>query len=115
MPEEKQNAQSGLAEKFTGEVTRSLLLDQADKEFWLREAGTLPQAVLGRVYENISSHNRIVDDYVDEALKEDQTIIPELKKKVQNLKKQIAGFKEAQEGGAEMAEKLLMEEIQKLN
>lgn len=80
-------------------IAKCLILDDEDRDFWLSQAGLLPDIVLANVTEMIEAKNAIIDKYVKAALKNDpdKKYLAELKSRIQKIKEQAFALDESKE------------------
>lgn len=102
MPSKKEN-------EFRKQIRRCLLLDDAEKKFWLESADTLPPNLLAEMTDFFKSKNRLMESYVSSALRADPQIIPDLKNKVSELKKHILSAKESESKKTDNTDEILKE------
>ena len=95
--------------EFRKQIRRCLLLNDAEKKFWLESAETLPPNLLAEMTDFFKSKNRLMESYVSAALKNDPKIIPNLKNRVSELKKHILTAKENESKQTDNTEEILKE------
>jgi hypothetical protein len=103
-----------LINNFVSEISRSILIDDADKEFWTGNSSRLPEVLLKYFYDFIKEQNALIDESVAKALEQDPQLLAELKKRVSVMKNHILTLKEESETKKEKAEDYLSEELRKI-
>lgn len=86
-------------EKFRKEISRSLLLSEDQKIYWLQTAESLPGIALENILAELEKKNAIVDEYLYKALDndKDKKILAELKQNFDLTKSGIVGLRENKE------------------
>lgn len=103
-----------LKNRLSAEVQRSLLLGDEDKEGLLSSINAMPALMLEYLLNKISEKNRLVDQYVNRALRDDPAIVPELKEKIRSIKKNILNLEETESEKAENPEAILDETLKNI-
>ena len=82
MPEPK------LIVKLKAEIRNCLLMEEADKSYWLENAELLPESILKTVIAKIEAKNKIMDQYLMAAMKGDPDgrYLNELKANIKKIK-----------------------------
>jgi hypothetical protein len=75
--------------QFKSAMESCLLLDDADKQYWLENAEKIPMDVLRNVYREVQKKNKSVEKFIKTALENDpdHLYLAELKNKVAKLKR----------------------------
>lgn len=93
------------------EIEHSILLEPADRQFWLENLPSLPLPILQNVLDSLKSKNQQVDTYINLALAQDQNQehLKSLKAEVKKIKQNTFKIEEKAETPAQQktAEKLL--------
>ena len=76
-----------LTQKMADEIKKSLLMEDADKKFFLEHVETMTPSMVKGFYEQLSKKNRLVEKYIRLALAEDKghLYLSELKAKIRQL------------------------------
>ncbi len=87
--------------KLKEAVSRCLILDREDREFWLGHLSILPAVMLDEVLRIVEEKNAIIDRYIEEALKNDpdRKYLSELKMRIKKIKEQAFAMDEKKEKG----------------
>lgn len=75
--------------KFKQEISRSHVLEESDKTFWLQNAESLPEEVLDQVFGIVKVNNELVETYVVTAMKDDPSLVTELRNNIRKIKKNM--------------------------
>lgn len=96
------------------EISRSLLISEAEKNFWLEKIEELPEVNLDRLFDQFQSKNKIVDGFIQEALDNDPDhhYLFQLKNLHQKIKKK--GFQIEETTQQPNAESFLENELNNL-
>ena len=75
------------AKKLANEIEKSLLMEDADKQFFLGRIEAMTPGMINAFYEQLSKKNRLVEKYIRLALAEDKghLYLSELKAKIRQL------------------------------
>ena len=103
-----------LLKALKAELEKTILLEEADQKYWLKNLQKLPLALIEDFYRLLKPKNDLVDKYLKKAAKNDPRVLLEFKFRVKNLKEKIYGLQEKQQGKKENAESILEEELKKL-
>lgn len=79
--------QSAFLTQFKAEVKKSLLLEEADRQYWLANCENLPNSFLLSVYRLLKTQNGSIEEYIHVALENDPDHIhlTALKAKIKKL------------------------------
>jgi poly(3-hydroxyalkanoate) synthetase len=75
-----------LQEDFAKEISRSILLSDQEKQYWLENSATLPALLIEYFYKFIKEKNKLVDSYIDRAIKANPTLLTQIKTKVSGFR-----------------------------
>ena len=104
-----QSTGNQLREKLRAELEKSILLDESDRDYWLKALPDLPEESVRAVLKDISGADKQVDKYLMAALEADPKIISKLKSKTNIIKKtafEIDRKAESQSAETDLADKL---------
>ena len=103
-----------IKKEFKSEVEKCLLLDEADKKYWLENAENISPDVLESVYNVVKNKNDLMSKYISTALANDPNheILAELKQKIKSIRS--GSLKLAEKEEQPDAEKMLAEKLAKL-
>jgi hypothetical protein len=76
---------SYLKVRLREELEKSILLDEADREYWLNAIRKLPEESVPAVLKDILESNNMVEKYLLAALEADPKIIDKLKSKTRQI------------------------------
>lgn len=99
--------------RFKTEVQRSLLLEEADKVYWLENAEKLPVSLVEAFFDLIKAKNELIDVYIQKAIEEKPELVAEFKNKITKLKKDLLKLEE-KESSNQSAEAILEQELKNL-
>ncbi len=89
----------GLSRDLGKEISRSILLTEKEKTFWLARLPSLPRTLMGIVLKMIRGRNKIVDRYIETALagKDGRNAMADLKIRIVAIKRHAWEMEEAAE------------------
>ncbi len=100
------------AQALRYELSRCLLLKDEDRKFWTANADLLPDEVLNQLLRLVHAKNLQMQDYIIRAIKDDPSILTELKSKMAKIKKDTLKLAEVEQAPA--AEQILQKELKKI-
>jgi len=112
MPAKRSANQKNLISKFSGEISRNLLLDETDKKFWRENADRMPASLIGYFHSYLKKQNILVDSYIKKAIDDHPELVAEIKAKTRKIKNALSELHGAEDEKA--AEKLLEEQIKQI-
>jgi hypothetical protein len=95
-----------MREQLREELKRSLLLEEADRQFWLDNLATLPLPLVQNLLAILVPRNARVDGFIETALAQDgkQEHLTSLRRQVAAYKKQAYRLEEKGQAGSEREE-----------
>lgn len=103
-----------LRKELEEELKRSLLLEEADRQFWLDNLATLPLPLVQKLLSILAPRNAQVDGFIETALSQDskQEHLTSLRHQVAAYKKQAYRLEEKGLAGSErQEEERLLEQL----
>jgi hypothetical protein len=94
MSAKKVGVERSLNKRFLEEVKRCLLLDDSEKDYWIKKIDDIPTEFLKSIYKTIQVKNRLMDKYVLTAVKNDPALLQELKNSINKIKKNAIAMEE---------------------
>jgi len=101
-----------IVEKLKAEVGRSILLEDREKEFWIKNCETMPLTLIVFFHSYLKKQNALVDSYIKKAIDDHPELVAEIKAKTRKIKNALSGLHGAEDEKA--AEKLLEEQIKQI-
>lgn len=100
--------------KLVEEIKKSLLLDDADKQYWLENGKNLPDVIIEGVYNAVKAKNDLMQIYIKTALKNDpdQNYLKQLKTKIKEIKSETLKLSEKEQTAD--ADEILAAQLAKL-
>lgn len=106
--------QQNLVNSFKQEISKCVLLEDADKMFWLEKAETLPSNLLETMVAFFKEKNDLFNSYLNRAIEADPHVVDEMKNKVLTMKKHLFKFKEEKVQKEEQPEENLEEALKQI-
>ena len=94
MSAKKMGVERSLKKRFLVEVKRCLLLEDSEKDYWIKKIDDIPAEFLKSIYKTILEKNRLMDKYVLTAVKNDPSLLQELKNSINKIKKNAIAMEE---------------------
>lgn len=101
-------------QEFKNLIKNTLLLEQADKNYFLENLTQLPNSALQYFYLELKPKNELVEAYLERAITDNPALINQFKQRVTKLGKQILALQEDEEKNPEKLEKLLQQKLNNL-
>jgi hypothetical protein len=98
--------------KLKNEIGRSILLEDPDKQFWIRKSDTLPELLIKNLYGVIRKQNLLAEKYIRIAIKKNPKLLSVLKNKIKSVKTKTLKLEESK--NAVSAEEELAEQLGKI-
>ncbi len=100
--------------QFKSEVQKSLLLEEADKQYWLENAEKLPVSLIKAFFEELKKKNNVMNSYIQAAVDADPSLISELKNQLRSIQSHILKLKEKSESSGEKIEETLESQLKQI-
>jgi len=98
---------------FLARVEKTLLLDEADKKYWLENSANLPDTMVKYFSAILDEKDKVVDAYLEKALTDNPALVETMKSKVQKLRKDILALEENEADNKGSLEEMMNEELKK--
>ena len=86
-----------LIQNLKKEMEKSLLLETADKQYWLQNLETFPELMLSSFYNFLKPKNDLVDEAIMRTLRQNPDALPDLKNKIAKIKRTLQELEENEE------------------
>jgi hypothetical protein len=98
---------------FSAQIENTLLLEEADKNYWRENMKNLPENLLRYFSQVLAEKDKLVDSYLDKALTIDPEAANVLKNKVTKMRKDILAMEEGEVDNKGKLEEIMDEELKK--
>lgn len=98
---------------FSAQIENTLLLEEADKNYWRENMKNLPENLLRYFSQVLAEKDKLVDSYLDKALTIDPEAANVLKNKVTKMRKDILAMEEGEVDNKGQLEEIMDEELKK--
>lgn len=98
---------------FSAQIENTLLLEEADKNYWRENMKNLPENLLRYFSQVLAEKDQLVDSYLDKALTIDPEAANVLKAKVTKMRKDILAMEEGEVDNKGQLEEMMEEELKK--
>lgn len=98
---------------FSAQIENTLLLEEADKNYWRENMKNLPENLLRYFSQVLAEKDQLVDSYLDKALTIDPEAANVLKAKVTKMRKDILAMEEGEVDNKGQLEEMMDEELKK--
>jgi hypothetical protein len=98
---------------FSAQIENTLLLDEADKNYWRQNMQNLPENLLQYFSSVLAEKDNLIDRYLEKALSLNPDAATNLKNKVTKMRKDILEMEESEDENKVKLEEMLDEELKK--